>query len=141
MTRRMWTLIVGVAALTAGVCACVPRHVKTGRRVIVLGVDGMDYDLVRDLMARGRMPHFLQLAQSGALGPLRTTVPPQSPVAWSSFITGLDPGRHGIFDFIHRDPKTMEPFLSTSRTESGGRRITLGPWQFPLESGRVDAAA
>ena len=90
---------------------------KTGRRVIVLGVDGMDYDLVRDLMARGRMPHFAQLAQSGAFAPLRTTVPPQSPVAWSTFITGLDPGRTGIFDFIHRDPKTMEPFLSTSRAE------------------------
>jgi len=137
VTRRGWKLIAGVAILTAGVLACGPRHVKTGRQVIVLGVDGMDYDLVRDLMARGRMPHFQQLAQSGAFGPLRTTVPPQSPVAWSTFITGLDPGQHGIFDFIHRDPKTMVPFLSTSRTESGGRRLTLGPWQFPLESGRV----
>jgi predicted AlkP superfamily phosphohydrolase/phosphomutase len=137
MTRRTWMLIVGVAALAAAAVGCGPRHVKTGRRVIVLGVDGMDYDLVRDLMARGSMPHFQHLAQTGAFGPLRTTVPPQSPVAWSSFITGLDPGRHGIFDFIHRDPKTMEPFLSTSRTESGRRRLTFGPWQFPLESGRV----
>ena len=46
-----------------------------------------------------------------------TSIPPQSPVAWSSFITGLDPGRHGIFDFVHRDPKTMQPYLSTTRTE------------------------
>ena len=111
VTRRLCIALVAVLALTAGAAGCGSRHVKTGRRVIVLGVDGMDYDLVRDLIARGRLPHFAQLAQSGAFAPLRTTIPPQSPVAWSTFITGLDPGRTGIFDFIHRDPKTMVPFL------------------------------
>ena len=138
MTRFRPLALVAVFALAAGAFGCGPRHDKTGRRVIVLGVDGMDYDLVRDLMARGRLPHFAQLAQSGGFAPLRTTVPPQSPVAWSTFITGLDPGRTGIFDFIHRDPKTMEPFLSTSRAESSGRNIRLGPWQFPLTAGRVE---
>jgi hypothetical protein len=64
-------------------------------------------------------------------------IPPQSPVAWSSFITGLDPGGHGIFDFIHRDPKTMLPYLSTSKTE-GGRAIGVGRWQLPLSSGKVE---
>src|SRR5947209_5305877 len=73
--------LVALIALTAGVLGCGPRHVKTGRRVIVLGIDGMDYSLVRDLMARGRLPHFARLAQSGGFAPLRTTVPPQSPVA------------------------------------------------------------
>ena len=83
MTRVRSIALVAVLALTAGAFACGPRHTKTGRRVIVLGVDGMDYDLVRDLMARGRLPHLAQLAQSGGFAPLRTTVPPQSPVAWS----------------------------------------------------------
>ena len=80
-----------------------------GRRVIVLGFDGMDYGVTKRLMAEGRMPNFSRLAQAGSFSPLGTTIPPQSPVAWSSFITGLDPGGHGIFDFVHRDPKTMVP--------------------------------
>ena len=71
-----------------------------------------------------------------AFAPLGTSMPPQSPVAWSYFITGLDPGGHGIFDFVHRDPKTMVPYLSTARTEAAGARLTLGNWQFPLGAAR-----
>jgi len=118
--------------------ACSRRHVKTGRRIVVLGVDGLDYQLVRDLMSRGRMPNFSRLARAGGFQALASSVPPQSPVAWSTFITGRDPGQHGIFDFVHRNPKTMEPFLSTSRTESAGWNLKLWRWQFPLGSGRVE---
>ncbi len=125
--------------LTAAfVSDCGRRHVKAGHKVIVLGFDGLDYDLTRDLIAKGRLPNFERLSKSGGFAPLATSTPPQSPVAWSTFITGLDPGRHGIFDFIHRDPKTMEPFLSTSKTEGGGRTIKVGKWQFPLQGGRVE---
>ena len=109
-----------------------------GRKVIVLGFDGLDYDLTRTMMASGRLPGFARLAGSGGFAPLGTTIPPQSPVAWSSFITGLDPGGHGIFDFVHRDPKTMLPYLSTTKTESAARTIGVGKWQFPLSSGRVE---
>ena len=56
------------------------------------------------------MPNFARLAARGSFAPLGTTIPPQSPVAWSTFITGLDPGGHGIFDFIHRDPETLTPY-------------------------------
>ena len=73
------------------------------------------------LIDKGRLPNFARLAASGGFAPLGTSIPPQSPVAWSTFITGLDPGGHGIFDFIHRDPKTMVPYLSTSRTEGSSR--------------------
>jgi predicted AlkP superfamily phosphohydrolase/phosphomutase len=114
------------------------RHVTLGRRVIVLGFDGLDYDLTRDLMARGRLPNFAKLASSGGFAPLATTMPPQSPVAWSSFITGLDPGGHGIFDFVHRDPATLAPFLSTSRTVPPSRFISVGKYQLPLSAGRVE---
>ena len=69
-----------------------PAH-DLGRRIVVLGFDGLDFNLTRDLMARGRMPHFRQVAARGGFSPLGTSIPPQSPVAWSSFITGLDPGR------------------------------------------------
>ncbi len=118
---------------------CDARQSETGRRVVVLGVDGLDYQLVRDLMARGRMPHFEQLAKSGHFSALATSTPPQSPVAWSTFITGLDPGQHGVFDFIHRDPKTLKPFLSTARTQADARKIAIGRWQFPLAADRVES--
>lgn len=73
-------------------------------RVVVLGFDGLDPKLLQEGMAAGRLPHFAALASEGHFQPLATTDPPQSPVAWSTFATGLDPGGHGIFDFLHRDP-------------------------------------
>ena len=60
-------------------------------------------------MDEGFLPNFKQLISEGDFKPLETTMPPLSPVAWSSFITGLDPAGHGIFDFLKRDPKTMIP--------------------------------
>jgi predicted AlkP superfamily phosphohydrolase/phosphomutase len=136
--RPVCVAVVGIVA-TAVLAGGCNRHVKTGRRVIVLGVDGLDYQLVSDLMARGRMPSFVRMTElGGRFSPLQTSTPPQSPVAWSTFITGVDPGRHGIFDFVHRDPKTMEPFLSTTRTVGGAWMIPVGRWQFPLRAGRVE---
>jgi predicted AlkP superfamily phosphohydrolase/phosphomutase len=114
------------------------RTQATGKRVIVLGFDGLDYALTREMIAQGRLPNLARLAQSGSFTPLGSSIPPQSPVAWSTFITGVDPGRHGIFDFIHRDAKTFEPFLSTSKTEGAGRTIKIGKYQFPLTGGRVE---
>lgn len=102
------------------------------KRVILLGFDGMDYEITERLMAEGRMPNFSRLADQGSFGPLETAVPPQSPVAWSNFITGMDSGGHGIFDFVHRDPDTMLPYLSTSRTEEAEKSISIGDCQIPL---------
>jgi predicted AlkP superfamily phosphohydrolase/phosphomutase len=106
-------------------------------RVIVLGFDGMDYELTQTLMRDGRMPNFSRLAAEGIFQPLGTSVPPQSPVAWSNFITGMDAGGHGIFDFIHRDPKTMIPYLSTSKAEESEKTLKIGKWQIPLAGGKV----
>ncbi len=125
-------------AVAGTLVGCGQRHVRTGRRVIVLGFDGVDYQLTRDLIAAGRLPNFERLAKSGGFTPLASSIPPQSPVAWSTFITGLDPGRHAIFDFIHRDPTTMVPFESTSRTQGGGWSVKIGRWQFPLQGGSVE---
>ncbi|MGH9175098.1 MAG: alkaline phosphatase family protein, partial [Vicinamibacterales bacterium] len=128
-SRVVLALLVSVLVMPIG---CSGRSGAAGKRVIVLGFDGLDYDLTRSLIDKGRLPNFARLASSGGLAPLGTSIPPQSPVAWSTFITGLDPGGHGIFDFIHRDPKTMVPYLSTSSTEGASRAITIGDWQFPL---------
>jgi len=107
--------------------------------VIILGFDGMDYELTRQMIEEGRLPSFEKLAQSGGFSALGTSIPPQSPVAWSDFISGTDAGGHGIFDFIHRHPETMTPYLSTSIAEPG-TMWTFGKWQIPsfFDSGSVE---
>jgi predicted AlkP superfamily phosphohydrolase/phosphomutase len=84
------------------------------------------------------LPSLARLRDTGGFRRLKTTTPPQSPVAWSTFITGLDPTAHGIFDFVHRDPKTMQPFSSMSRTEEPRFKLPLGPYVLPLSSARVE---
>jgi predicted AlkP superfamily phosphohydrolase/phosphomutase len=87
--------------------------------IFVLGIDGVDPVILERLMGEGRMPHFSRLAEEGTFQRLGTSTPPQSPVAWSNFITGRNPGGHGMFDFIHRDPQTYQPLSSATRPPSG----------------------
>jgi predicted AlkP superfamily phosphohydrolase/phosphomutase len=126
-----------MAAVLLGAVSCA-RSQPARARIVVLGFDGLDHALTAELMARGRMPHFARLASQGTFGPLETSIPPQSPVAWSTFITGLDPGGHGIYDFVHRDPRTMTPYLSTTRVVPEGRAIPIGPWRLPLSGGSIE---
>ena len=109
-------------------CRDVATHRPLGRRVVILGFDGLDFGLTRDLMAQGRLPNFVKSPRVARSLPSARRRRPQSPVAWSSFITGLDPGGHHIFDFIHRDPKTMTPYLSTTRTAPPSHFVPLGRW-------------
>jgi hypothetical protein len=112
----------------------------------VLGFDGLDPDILRDVMTKfpERTKNFRQLVDEGGLHELGTTTPPQSPVAWSTFITGMDPGGHGIFDFIHRDLVTRGPAPSTTKEEEASAVALPGEWQFPLggdsESNRTGKA-
>src|SRR5437660_1321023 len=87
------------------------RH--SGRRLVILGFDGVDPRLLSRWMEEGRLPHLKALAARGEFRPLTSTNPPQSPVAWTSFATGTGPARHGIFDFIERDPATYLPDVGT----------------------------
>jgi len=137
-TRTAGAMLLAACAVALAAGCGGGAHVVAGQKVIVLGIDGFDHQLTRDLLAAGRLPNLARLAQQGGFTPLATSTPPLSPVAWSTFITGLDPGAHGIFDFIHREPDTLASFLSTSRTVPPGKILTLGPWQFPLSSGRVE---
>ena len=105
------------------------------KKVVVLGIDGMDPQLLEKYMQEGKMPNFAALAKSGSFVRLGTSIPPQSPVAWSDLITGMNPGGHGVFDFIHRDPKTMVPYLSTSKVEPPSHTLRLGSWVLPLWGG------
>lgn len=86
-------------------------------------------------MADGDMPNLEKLADMGGFMSLGTSTPPQSPVAWSNFITGMDPGGHGIFDFIALDRTTLLPYLSASRVEeSDSEPLKIGRWRIPLVS-------
>lgn len=110
----------------------------TARKILVLGFDGMDPHLLSVWMKEGALPHFQRLASEGDFKPLRTSIPPQSPVAWSNFITGTNPGGHAIFDFIHRDPKNYIPVFSASKTEEPSRAISIGNLVLPLSGGKVE---
>ena len=102
-------------------------------RVVVLGVDGMDPALLTRFMAEGRLRNFAALAREGGFIPLATSTPPQSPVAWSDFITGSDPGDHGIFDFVALDREKLEVVPSSTRIEPAARApLELGRWRIPL---------
>ena len=107
------------------------------KKVLILGFDGMDPQILTQLVQEGKLPHFARLIETGDFKPLATSMPPQSPVAWATFITGMNPGGHGIFDFIHIDPATMIPYLSTSRAEPAEKTIRIGEWNIPLSSGKV----
>jgi predicted AlkP superfamily phosphohydrolase/phosphomutase len=79
----------------------------------------MDPTLAEQMMAAGELPNFARLAAMGSYDRLATVAPPQSPVVWSSIASGMNPGEHGVFDFIHRNPATYLPSLSLFRLEKG----------------------
>ena len=134
-----WGAGAAFAVLSGGLEAfATPSGKKPGhKRVLVLGIDGMSPDILQRLVARGRMPHFAKLMKNDGFRKLRSSIPPQSPVAWSNFITGMNPGAHGIYDFIHRDPATMMPYLSTSQTVPAAASLPLGGYRLPLWGGGV----
>jgi predicted AlkP superfamily phosphohydrolase/phosphomutase len=106
------------------------------RRVVILGLDGLDYGLTRKMLDEGKLPHLASLREQGCFKPLGSTLPPISPVAWSSFQTGVNPGKHNIFDFLTPDPRTYQPKLSSVEIRPPRRSLRLGQYQFPL--GRAD---
>jgi predicted AlkP superfamily phosphohydrolase/phosphomutase len=87
------------------------------RRVIVVGLDGFEPTLVDALVREGRLPNIGRMAAVSGVRRVATTFPAQTPVAWSTFATGVNPGGHGIFDFIHRDPSTYTPIVALNRYE------------------------
>ncbi|HEV2718939.1 MAG TPA: alkaline phosphatase family protein [Thermoanaerobaculia bacterium] len=96
----------------------IPLAAHAQQKVIVLGFDGVDARYTEKWMNEGKLPNLARLRDTGTFRPLRPTVPAQTPVSWSTFSTGIDPGRTGIFDFLRRDPKTYLPlFAAFDETE------------------------
>jgi predicted AlkP superfamily phosphohydrolase/phosphomutase len=101
------------------------------QRVFMVGWDGATFDLIRPWVAQGKLPHIARLMEQGAHGPLRSTIPPWTFPAWTSFMTGKNPGKHGIFDFFRPRPGTYDlEFVK------GGDRSGPTFWQILSEAGR-----
>lgn len=126
-------LLLATCCYAAGVSAAE----ASPARMIILGVDGMDPKLLEEFMQQGLTPNLSRLASTGGFIALGTSIPPQSPVAWSTFITGLDPGGHGIFDFLHLDRDALTPYMSTSRVSDPAVTLPLGRWRIPLSGQKI----
>jgi len=102
------------------------------QRMIVIGLDGFDPGLAKRFADEGRMPNFKKLADKGCFAPLSTAMPSISPVAWSTYATGVDASRHNIYDFLTRDPCSYMPVLSSTDTRSVPRSLNLGFAKVPF---------
>ncbi len=138
------TLLKGAAAATLGAASLgaasywlggVSRVSRSlGKKVIVIGIDGMDPRLTSSMMREGLLPNLAKMSSQGGFSDLATSCPPQSPVAWANFINGAGPGSHGIFDFIHRHPhEQCQPFYSAAETVAGQGGLEIGEHQLQLD--------
>jgi predicted AlkP superfamily phosphohydrolase/phosphomutase len=119
--KKHWRfVIIALIIVCISIAALIMMNIwnkKSGQfdhKVIILGFDGLSPTIVERMMREGKLPHFSALKEKGSYSPLATTNPAQSPVAWAGFATGKNPGKHGIFDFIVRDPKDYQLRLSLS---------------------------
>lgn len=108
------------------------------KRLIFLGLDGLDPRLTEQYMDRGLLPNLARLREEGTFRRLRTTFPALSPVAWSTFATGVSPARHNIFDFLNRNMKTYVPELAAARVHQPRRVVKLGHWRIPVSRPYVE---
>ena len=107
------------------------------KRAVILGFDGMDPELADRFIAEGRLPNLAKLRQQGTFRKLRTTYPAISPVAWSTFMTGVNPGKHNIYDFLARDLNNYLPYLSSAEIKGPKRSWKIGKYTIPLGGARI----
>src|SRR5688500_2065789 len=112
MNRRLMAVVAALGlAATCVACGARDGSSRYTQKLVILGFDGMDPDLLRQWIDAGRLPTFKRLTQAGGLYPLTTTHSPESPTAWASFATGVNAGKHNIYDFLVRDTDTYFPDL------------------------------
>jgi len=136
----LWTMVIAVFALLSWPFRWVIRAIKGRKafarsrvkRLVILGLDGLEHTLVDRFMAEGKMPNLLRLKERGGFRLLGTTTPPLSPVAWSSFLTGVNPGKHNIYDFLNTDRRNYTPYLSSVDIRPPTKTLKLGQYVIPL---------
>jgi len=87
-------------------------------KLLVIGLDGATWDVIKPMAARGDLPNLARLMENGSHGDLQSTIPPFSPPAWATFMTGLNPGKHGIFGFVNFNPQSYSQIESRLVTSS-----------------------
>jgi predicted AlkP superfamily phosphohydrolase/phosphomutase len=117
MNARFASLILAICIVSSTASCAAKRTSEYWQKMVVLGFDGMDPDLVAQWMKEGKLPNLKRLADQGGLYPLTTTHSAESPTAWASFATGVNPGKHNIYDFLVRDTSTYLPDLGMVRRE------------------------
>lgn len=147
MRRREFSKLMIAASAAAALPGCQgstpARTAAKGHRVFVVAFDGLEPEIVKSLIAAGRMPNLARLAESGGLSRMATSTPPHTPVAFSNIISGADPGLHHVFDFIQRDPNPSEadlavrPYFGSAETVTPESQwaIPIGQWHLPLVGG------
>jgi predicted AlkP superfamily phosphohydrolase/phosphomutase len=120
--RVLWCMVTGRQGY---------KHAKV-KRLVFLGLDGLDPGLAERYMLEGKLPNFSRLREQGSFHRLRTTFPALSPVAWSTFATGVNPARHAMFDFLNRSLSSYMPHLSSSRVSEPAKILKLGKYRIPL---------
>ena len=141
----LWTMALGMLTLATWPLRLAVEWVRASRggtrgcvrRVVVLGLDGQDPELTERFMDEGVLPHFARLRAEGAFRRLRTTLPAESPVAWASFQTGCNPGKHRIFDFLKPNRRSHRPELCSARVAPSPRTLRIGPLRVPLGKPRI----
>jgi predicted AlkP superfamily phosphohydrolase/phosphomutase len=110
---RLLAIAAVAVALCALACSGGTRRgpSKVNKKLVILGFDGMDPHLLKKWMDEGKLPNISRLAQGGGMFPLQTTHSPESPTAWASFATGVNAGKHNIYDFLVRDTTSYLPDL------------------------------
>src|SRR6266404_4831719 len=107
------------------------------KRAVIVGFDGMDPELAQRFISEGKLPNLAKLQQQGTFSKLRTTFPAISPVAWSTFMTGVNPGKHNIYDFLARDQSNYLPFLSSAEIRAPKRFFKIGKYTIPLAKPQI----
>ena len=102
------------------------------KRIVVLGIDGMEPSLAEQYMKEGRLPNLSRLAEKGTYSRLQTTMPAMTPVAWPTFMTGCNPGKHNIFDFLNIDRRNYMPTLSSVHIGGATKTIKIGKYIIPV---------
>ncbi|MFB3896278.1 MAG: alkaline phosphatase family protein [bacterium] len=141
MYKYKWLIGCISLCLIVGIMSCGKKgqtqYKSLPQRVVVLGFDGMDAGLTEKWMKEGKLPNFSKLAELGGYSQLQTTNPAESPVSWATFITGSNPGKHGIYDFLKRNPETYMPEMAVDTPIFPDKFINLGKWRFPLKQPKV----
>lgn len=102
------------------------------KKLVILGLDGLDPDLCDKFMDEDLMPNLARLKKTASYQKLASTFPSLSPVAWSTFSTGTNPGKHNIYDFLTRNPETYFPELSSTRIATPKKTLSFGSYKIPL---------